>query len=1462
MSDSKQGDKPPRNMASLDDITPDTVELLLAQLGQPGGATRVRPLDWRYVRRFDPDTSEPDASVRCTSALEPGSGRIADAWSQRTASDGRFHGRFVVTGVPASGKTSVANDVARGMLDKLLDAGDDSGGTEALRQFPIPIHAREALGSGVQTALADAFFQSYGVRLPPVEFEEAVRAGELVPLVDGIEEWGNGERLNPSAPLMSELLRIVGLRAPFLATVDSRCIYVSLFDTGRVTNLGDRCRDADDIDLVELAPFVGRKHGESFRGAFLRQRCQLPEVATDKDATDPPDDPLGHRGTHVLQSWFDAPEGRELLPPGTRRELTDEIALEQFRNAASSVPFERISNLTYDKTPSELRDIRHLESILELVFRSPLFTGDQRKGLSFASQHVWETSLVGLMARTVLNREGIDEDFLMILGQGILTERMALSFWLRPEIRRNKAFHHGRMRRLLNTGHEALHPPREERGRNAILGLLRLYIAYKRLRDDSQMIPMPDGVNLEGAELDEIDFSNLEMKNWCFDDAVLQSPHFVGSRFVGVSFQRALAPAMLFWPKEMRGLCNFFLSSLVGSLIQLPDEYEDVNFSRADLSGSWLICNPGSNRLTRLEEALKGAVGSDCLLNDQPWSSEASRLDAVALAALYHHPEIRLVGDRYLVELEKLSDGLTRVHIEDASKSESDGTTASGPRLDIEDRDVQFTCEVTEIGERARCKPAFVVEGKNGAYLVEHGQTKPWSVRGLPGHLGSLRSVVRFGDGRRLALVGSDKSCWLTEDGQSHDLPDPWPSILFAQTVSDLPNQLIAVIASQLDVTASQLMELGLKYAEASGGGKLRPTLGGIRRLFRTPSLLTTEGNQAAAAYEDQTVQVFSRRFGWTSLGHHLLSLRSILDLQLMVDRRLLLAIGEWTERGQQSTNTATEGERELGACLLDSRAGNVIVYFNVPDIEPEDLKERLRALARQFVNRAQTEKLAERDWCEGRFEGSERGGDYILKRLAICLPEKTYTEGRDVQVTFDLMPRKPLNVVRKVYETRVDQNQMPLNLGLVVTSPDGTDRSIPSANVHIHENGGKGLQVSFPWRFEQIGDHRLSVSMYLGPAVRGEIVPSRLQARPLNPYYHGVGIGEDDNRYLFVGHARLLKQLEREARQSTFMVCGSRRQGKSSLLKMLKHSLRSGGQGETVVVDLSFDQLERGGPNDPNASARDFVHGIFRGIVADEEYCSLLEVETPPEIATVKGAKDSLSRLLENLPTVYGRSARLVVLVDEFNTFLKFGDHGETIGSFIESFHGQGFRVVSFGLPFESAGEVDIRQNSGIFRFFTEKLYMDPLDDREIERLATDPVHGRFGIEDSALQELVRRAAGRPFDAQVMLRKGLDRTIDDDREAIRTEDIVNAFETDLSQIYGQDYSEVFNDFEAQEREEAQEWKRMLAPDVFWESVQEINSWQESESRAFSLFFEQGYVKARGRTLHIPPALLHAWVRR
>jgi hypothetical protein len=667
----------------------------------------------------------------------------------------------------------------------------------------------------------------------------------------------------------------------------------------------------------------------------------------------------------------------------------------------------------------------------------------------------------------------------------------------------------------------------------------------------------------------------------------------------------------------------------------------------------------------------------------------------------------------------------------------------------------------------------------------------------------------------------------------------------------------------------------------------------------------------------------------------------------------------------------------DIGACLLDSKTGDIIAYFSPSKIAKKAVIKRLKEFTVYTEHSSQIEELSQEELYKGQYDNSEEGGTTILNNIVAKHSETmTYAEGINNKVKFRLKPVEPLKKIRKMYEIpkvfdrivlrielSVSKNDTdilsfrlsdiidfnfnelikqlndtnPLSLyiknqfssegkeflnrnnsqgtsktfseqektflidelnkllnknldladiyrssskklsertlnlltkktnkkeeikklnrwiledtypDIIAKSLDAASHSVSTKDINIQELEGGELEVTFPWKFERFGDYLLDIQLFLGPAFKKIVTEIKLQVRPMNPYYYEHGVA--DMHYLFTGHKKLLDDLI-EMRKSNLLVLGSRRQGKSTLLQMLCYELRKN-EEDIVVVDLTFDSLDK------TSSAFDFIKQIFSRIESIKEYQDLLESYQRSLMKDFNSAQDALSKFLQQLPSQLGTSARLVVLVDEFNSFTKFEDKGEAIGSLISKYD---FNVIAFGIPYNVAGEIDIKSNSGLPRFFTEKKYIEPLTPTEIRNLAEKPINGRYIINTSVLNKLCDFAQGRPFDAQVMLKAGLQSAIRKGKEEITLTDIEEAFRNKLTEIYKDHYIKVLDTFDKDYHDIAKQWRTILNKDGLLTATKIFNDLKIDEiGDFFWLFFEVGYVKSSGTTLHLPPALLNAW---
>jgi len=1437
----------------------------MARLAAPGASEERRDLPWRTVSGT--------ATASTDSAIRQGKGRLAQVITAGLASGDRF----ALAAAPGSGRTTVLTDVVHALLRRQT-APRERDDEPMVWQLPLFFHARDVQATGVGRTLERTVAQVYGLALPLDVLVPAMRLGFFVPVIDGIEDWGNGDRLSTSDPLVAEFLRLVGPKAPFLVSVDSRCVYYTIFDRDRVTGLGERMRDAGDVELVELAPFVGRNGDEPYRDAFLRQRRELATLRAGKHAgaevpasanVGAADDPVERALGWHIEDWVGKPDPYGQLTPERRRELVHQLALEQFRTATSSLPFERVMDLVYASISFELRDTFHINASLSEIFGSDLFTGDEERGFTFKSQLIWETALVDLLARTAA-RHGIGEDFLKILQQGLLVERASLAFWLHRDIRRNTRRFYGRIARILSYDDALLPDDRSsDPARNTLVGLIRLLVAFDRLSDKKPPLRMPLGVSLAGAALHDIDFSELDLSGWNFNDTVMRAPQFVNSVLEDCSFRNAYIQALLFEPRETRGVCNFINARLPGVRFSLK-AFEDLPLSRADLSGSMVEYRQKgltSPEWIRLKAEVDKAVRSSTIIvmRGNTWERlPSSGFDADLAAGLVVVPSVRLLADRFIVALDQKGGLLTitGVTLENKNKTKK-GSKKKEPTenekkvrstsISLPGGDPRFVTEAPVIGTHTEFATGFLAANSTGLYaLFWHEDRATWSKpRHLDARIGTPDFAALLGDDGTLLAHGPDGAFLLTADETVHTLGSPWTDVRLLALPDPNRHELVAT-------TDNQLLTLTLnRDRKAHGGWTAR--IGARRRLDGVPARLTTDTEDVALAYEDNSVQMVSRRYGWASRGHHLTSFTTIHDIVFVRDRGFLYVIGSWRGDDEEKDDGADDDQAgnksRFGTCLLDSRTGELILYY---DLDPAGFDEA--SLTTELIRFIQSQehtpeaRMTWEQWSEGQYDGSTEGGYYIVHRIKAPGVQKTYCAEQDLTLEIRLVPEEPLKRLRPIYDVPGAVGQMPLRVEVQISDADGVGHAVPTDTIEVVEDGSDVL-VRFPWYFQKPGDYTLAPAAFLGPAMQVLEVPGRLPVRPNNPFEHGPGLNEG-NAYLFVGHEEMLSRLIEDVRRNNVMVCGSRRQGKSSLLNMLLPRLCNVVGGDIVAARVSFDLVRKSGSG--RGDSVGVIQALFAELSLNEEYQRIFTLPDPDSITDNVRAKNAVANLCQQLREALGESARLVLLADEVNKVTDFDDAAEFLGALLNDY-ARSFRLVAFGVPGDFSQNVDTLSNSGFPRFLTQRRYLRPLSDQEITTLATDPIQGRYDVDPAALDELIKRAVGRPFDAQVMLSKALDRNIVEGRTVLRADDVVRAFHTDLVTIYQSYLMDVLKAAEAACPNEIKDWKEELKAD-FWAGVRLINNLSKADSNAHKEILKYGFVRGdAGQYINLPPAILAAW---
>ena len=1362
--------------------------------------------------------------------------------------------RLVLAGAPSCGKSTAAGLIAAELVHSQIKRLDKKSPEECLWQIPVKFSARQALREGVAKAAEEAFFQDYGIQLPGNMFKVAVQAGLVVPIIDGVEEWGNGDRLGTSTRLVAEFFILVGRRAPLVLTVDSRCIFMSIFDKDRVTGFGERCRDGDDIDLLELAPFCGM--GGSRRKMFLALRSELPGLDKGDVASclEEGRDPAGVICAREIEQWLDEPDPYGLMTPETRRELVHLIAREQFASGASSIPFTRVLDIIYDKIPYELRDTYHIDILTDSIFRCPFLDGDEDQGLSFSSQLMWETAFVDFLSR-LISREGIGPDIMDVLSRGILNQRTALAFWMREEIQARGKMHFGRIAHLLSKPESVVDRANlsNDQRRNITIALFRLYTAFETLEGKPLPIQLPKGVSFSGARLDEIDFSDIAITKWNFDDAVLKGAYFKNSELKECSFRNVYAYYMYFQPKSITGTCNFLNARVPGAAFRLP-RFDEIKLTRADLTGSLIECPPEDQG--KLLRELDSAITDNTLMRDFKSQAEGMiGLDTECWWFLERNSEIQFLANRFIIEALEPSKQGTGLQILDCMDNEKTW-------LPFDDETVAIACPLLQPGSSDTETIAFVAEGTDKVYLVER-RSGQWNHTLLPGVTPGVRVAVRPAGSDRLIVVTDDAAVELGPGKSVLKLDMPWREVVAAAQAEPGDDRLVII-------THDQLFEVKL---ERAADDKLLTRICHKHRLAGSAVLLNVNGDTAAVGFEDNTIQLFSKRFGWASRGRHLLSFDRLRAVIVAPERGFTFVIGNWdvaVEGGRGFTDIIPKLDRtdesdnvgSIGVCILDSRTAETIIYYEIAERSRDKVVKALRKVGAQAKLHGQ-ERLNKAEREEGRYDGTDDCSRFILQHVEWSLDDVTYVNNVPHKIEVRFEPKRPLTKLRHIYEIEGRKAiQMPLRIEVVITEPDGASHSVPTDDV-VTKNSGSGIAMTVPWTFRMDGDLRLTVNMFLGPAIRTIEFETPLKSRPDNPFNYGPALGKE-KAYMFYGHEKTLDKLDADIRNSSRKVCGSRRQGKSSLLFALENRLRSNARNDMLVVSMSFDSLVNNSGNSQSESAVDFVNLIFEKIAMDEKYSRQMGVEMAPRLSSPNEAKQKLQELVEEVKQVFGPNGRLVVLIDEYNAFLEFADYGEYIGTFFQDMDPT-LRAIAFDLPYSrkhsKEKELDAKQNSGLFRFFQQIYYMQPLEPKEIEALAREPIRGRYNIDTDALDELVTRSAGRPYDAQVMLRSSIGRLINDNRKVITAGDVVDAFEMELTPTYRRDYFEPIEHFIKADGPAANNMLSALK-DNFWDNVRIINGESEGNSAIHPHAFEYGYVSGHvGQDVHLPPALLNAWAK-
>jgi hypothetical protein len=927
---------------------------------------------------------------------------------------------------------------------------------------------------------------------------------------------------------------------------------------------------------------------------------------------------------------------------------------------------------------------------------------------------------------------------------------------------------------------------------------------------------MPANVNLEGMTLTERLIEGTILPHWIFTRATLTGTTWRDSKLVDCRFNEIDAPNSTFDQIDAEGKIDFTGARLAGGRFLNLTPVEAFSFARVDLTAAIFR---GEGWLGVKENQFPGATlaASDGLTFSQT-SENANRLDLGAL-------KFPGLGEQTLAWIE--GGGVAARLIKNNSVEVRDlASPDSGPRLERFSGEFQFA-SIHPMGLLAGrstflavCDDRSLILRWNNSKLEAFPLPRGQKLAALTGH-GEINDGVIIG-----GSLGLQFRQWC--DGCGGDWLDD---------VSSLEESPVSILQKTTDGAVVCFGSRLVDYRH--GEGKTWAASSEIR-LPATPTLMANHDSTVVAAFEDESVMLLSRRFGWAVRARHKLSFSSIGTIAVEPSQSLIFVFGRWDEEPPCSA-----------VCLIDGRNGKLLFYFrHASQPTAEEIMER------QIKPRSAGTSLPE-DLDKGIIDPKGPSIQSLLGNIKARFSNRTYEQSVPAEIEVRLGIEAVAKQLRIQYQDSRGGPDLPLTAEFSIQRPNGSRRSIPFDATFLSEVKNGEVVARFKTEFQVQGIHNLCGSILLaGHSI--EIEPKPLAVRKQNPFSTMYPL-RGETLFLFKGHEQISSYCSRFIDVGSTMVCGSRRMGKSSFLYHLAAQFREK-RHDLAVALVSCDSFDK-----YRADLSYFEH-LFQQL-GDDEWTQRATGVRPAKysFADVNEVQDALNRVKLSMENVLGKDAKLIILADEFNALTDGDEEDEELrAELLDRIGGllttnPWIRQIATGLP--EIGALKSSKRSGMIRYLSHRRLLQPLNSRQIEELVTQPLLGRFEISARAMERVVRYSSGRPHDVQNLMYEAVNCAIEDKRHEIQEKDVEHALK--LLVTFYESYLAPFIELESNQPEIADSWRNQCQcrPDLdrFYDSLNEL----PGDTDTFAPFYKWGFVRGdEGKQYNVPYALLSAWASR
>jgi hypothetical protein len=1149
-----------------------------------------------------------------------------------------------------------------------------------------------------------------------------IRAGYVALLIDGIEAWSDGGRLDPNHGSLGSFLRLVGPSGRFILTCDRRQV---IHESA-----------PPDFHPDYLLP-VGKRF-------FLNPSLRLASYDPPENTQDSP------RIQQAVESWLGGSNRSGFFGRHERSQLLDKIVRETVSLQGGALPTSVARRLALDVLPEGWRLIPNADEALDTLRNQRFCKYDRATGFRFRFDGDHEELLVDWMVRQFIVNNLADIE--SILGLPDIPARVLRLFVQRLGDQLDRFY-------LTLCRYLAAGEPKVEVRANAIAnGLKALTQLREEFGDIRQFLLWPEGVSLKGASnlarllLGGRPGRLLHLKNWDFSACNLFQASFFHVHFTKCHFDSAYLAA-----------CQFVNCVL-----------EDCSLRGADLTGSRLVDLDfrGSNHLmdaTFWSSVFEYSKGKDNLQPTRETLRDADTRNTKGLSVVDADDSTDLPGLRQAVaELESI-DTLYPSHRFAVSWQrglEFRRLSATGCKHRYVVPDVRSPEQVQAHDDNGHLLVAARWASQVCLYRWDGTDTPPVITR--PQVEAAAMGLSPTGE---LALA-MDGRLHLFEPG----IEEPDEQEVLGTVVCVQPVLLASSVEPRrgwIVGTKDGRVELDPDLVE----GQIRGTVG-----FGAPVSITQfDAGRFVVIWADNAIEIVDPRAEEFSVLRVNTAFKYVHRVTTDPRRQSALIVGRYTEPSESVEVGTTDGGSTVsrgvvGCALLDLKWGQLLEYWEPERSNHAELDAWVGSVQGASVSTTVDAALSLDEFSRGIviWQAATVREMLGLENLRIWLTPTAIVAGKPSEICLRLVSAVPLHMEYKDRGTADERRQL-LRLSVtMVLAGKRTGRRIDIMNFQSEDRAENSGEVQLVCEVEPLeeDDYIVDVAVSLAGVRHVRRLPDPIQVWARNPYHgSGTAILAGSNR--FFGREDLLKRAIQRLESQCVGIRGSWHSGKTSFLNELMTRLVSRIDDPAVIPLIpAFVNLEN--VITSLTSATVLTQALADMKTRYPQYYPSLSADLHDAVEKEMNWAELMNH---ELARVFRPGARFVLVLDEFGYVWK----SSQLQGALHGLSNQ-IRIVATGLPLHFKRPPHDLSGSGVETIFSNPISLGPLTDPEARQVVTQPLGTYWSIEPDAIDEAIRRSSRMPHDLQALMQGALDLADVDDTQRISVDHIRRAFEPVVEQ--------------------------------------------------------------------------------